>query len=107
VVYLEPYTKSLAIGLHSDSIADNESEEKSKDHVRFVPYQGVSPRLYKAVYQKSGELKDEFGNMIKESEMTKNRVSLWTKSYKDLEKDVIDYIDRQLRKAEETNADEK
>ncbi|MGA7178321.1 MAG: anti-phage dCTP deaminase [Thiobacillaceae bacterium] len=97
VVYLEPYAKSMAIDLHEDSIADNKPEEDSKDKVRFVPYQGVSPRLYKAVYLKTGELKHKkTGDILPESEMRRDTTAIWSKTYKEFEDDVIQFIEKQI-----------
>src|SRR4029079_6585698 len=94
VVYLEPYAKSMAINLHDDSIVDNKSEKESVDKVRFMPYQGVSPRLFKAVYMKTGELKDKkTGKILSEPEMRSDSRALWTKTYKEFEKDVIQFIE--------------
>lgn len=94
VVYLEPYAKSMAIDLHDDSIADNKSEKESVGKVRFIPYQGVSPRLFKAVYMKTSELKHKkTGKMLSEQEIQRDTTAIWTKTYKDFEKDVIQFID--------------
>lgn len=92
VVYLEPYAKSMAIDLHSDSIADNLSPDEAKDHVHFVPYQGVSPSLYRRVYLKSGDLKDGEGKMLPVERSERGLSSLWKKSYTDLEKDVVQFV---------------
>jgi deoxycytidylate deaminase len=84
VVYLEPYSKSMAIDLHDDSIADNLSADESADKVRFEPYQGVSPSLFKSVYLKTGDLKGKDGKMLNEDEIysrAKPRASIWTKTY--------------------------
>lgn len=97
VVYLEPYAKSMAIDLHEDSIADNKSEKESTDKVRFVPYQGVSPNLYKAVYLKVGELKDKkTGVMLPDQEMRRDTTVIWTKTYKEFEEDVIQFIENEI-----------
>lgn len=50
VVFLEPYPKSHAGGLHSDSITFSSSEKKSK--VLFEPFLGISPRRYRDIFQK-------------------------------------------------------
>ena len=103
VVYLEPYAKSMAIDLHDDSIADNKSEKESEGKVRFVPYQGVSPSLYKAVYMKTGELKDKkTGKILSEQEMRRDTTTIWTKTYKEFEQDVIQFIDG-IEKTEATD----
>lgn len=44
VVFVEPYPKSLALKLHSDSISVRDSDES--DHVFFVQYEGVSPKVF-------------------------------------------------------------
>lgn len=44
VVFVEPYPKSLALKLHSDSITVR--DEDQDDHVFFVQYEGVSPKVF-------------------------------------------------------------
>lgn len=95
VVYLEPYSKSLAIDLHQDSIADNLPEEESADRVRFVPYQGVSPRLYEEVFAKRTDLKNSAtGNFefIPENQFKNIERSLWTKTYIEFEEEIEQFI---------------
>lgn len=62
VQFIEPYPKSLAIDLHDDSIAAEASQWKPPSeggrYVRFRPFSGVSPRLYRRVFLKDRELKD-------------------------------------------------
>lgn len=81
VQYIEPYPKSQAIDLHSDSI---ESEKKTswiapskvsgnenppvKKHVLFRPFSGVAPRLYTKVFVKDRELKDKLSGKMQISE---------------------------------------
>ena len=96
VVYLEPYSKSMAIDLHDDSIADNKPVSESQDKVVFVPYQGVSPRLYKSVYLKTGELKDKkTGVMLDHPEDYRESLAIWTKTSKDFEQEIIDMIEKE------------
>ena len=104
VVYLEPYSKSLAIDLHNDSIADNLSDANSKNKVRFEPYQGVSPRLYKLIYTKSGEFKDSDGKLLPHSELINDKSGLWTKSYQEFEDEVIQFIETTIETEDEKNA---
>lgn len=93
VVYLEPYAKSLAIDLHEDSIADNLSSGDSEGRVVFLPYQGVSPRLYNKIFNKTGKLKDKnTGKIIDANNVEHHRSSLLVKNYLDLEKEVIDFL---------------
>jgi len=50
VVFLEPYPKSYAEELHSDSITFNPSERENK--VYFEPFIGISPRRYRDIFEK-------------------------------------------------------
>jgi deoxycytidylate deaminase len=43
VFFLEPYRKSLATKLHSDSITERESDEAK---VRLMPFDGVAPSRF-------------------------------------------------------------
>ncbi len=43
VYYIEPYRKSLATKLHDDAITE---DEETRDKVRILPFDGVSPRRY-------------------------------------------------------------
>lgn len=57
VVFLEPYPKSKAKELHDNEI---EIEGLSKDKVNFVPFLGITPALYRTVFEKSKRKKDGF-----------------------------------------------
>ena len=94
VVYLEPYAKSMAIDLHSDSIADNLPPELAVGRVSFLPYQGVSPHLFRRVYLKTMDLKDGAGTMLPAKRSEYGPSTLWKKAYTDLERDVVQFIDR-------------
>lgn len=63
VQFIEPYPKSLAIDLHDDSIVMESTGWKppsqNGSYVRFRPFSGVSPRLYKRAFVKNRELKDK------------------------------------------------
>lgn len=69
VQFIEPYPKSLAIDLHDDSIVVEASGWKPPSvggtHVRFRPFSGVSPRLYRRVFLKNRELKDKYTGEMK------------------------------------------
>ena len=56
VVFLEPYPKSYARELHSDSIEIEGSDEISK--VKFIPFMGISPLRYRDFFEK-GRRKDK------------------------------------------------
>ena len=70
VQYIEPYPKSKALALHSDSITTDVKEwirpssstrDPSKDDpkVLFRPFVGVAPRLYRRAFIKDRSLKDK------------------------------------------------
>lgn len=46
VVYIEPYAKSSAILLHSDSILVDDHNASPANKVSFVPFLGISPRRF-------------------------------------------------------------
>ncbi len=48
VYYIEPYRKSLAIMLHSDSITEDEADIKK---IRILPFDGISPNRYFEVFK--------------------------------------------------------
>ena len=58
VVYFEPYQKSLAIKLHSDTINDS-SEKQSQNKVDFVAYGGVAPSRYEDFFRITRERKND------------------------------------------------
>jgi deoxycytidylate deaminase len=62
VQFIEPYPKSKALRLHSDSIAIDMTEWKNFQKqgikkVLFHPFSGVAPRLYQRAFFKDRELK--------------------------------------------------
>ncbi|MGQ3354685.1 MAG: anti-phage dCTP deaminase [Phreatobacter sp.] len=64
VVFLEPYPKSHAKNLHSDSIT---FDDVDTDKVLFSPFIGISPRRYRDIFEKR-KRKDKEG-----------RATIWTK----------------------------
>lgn len=62
VVFLEPYPKSYARELHSDSIDIEGGEEVSK--VKFTPFLGISPLRYRDFFEK-GRRKDRNGKITR------------------------------------------
>lgn len=63
VVYIEPYAKSLARVLHSDSI-DIEESCIQGSKVQFEPFVGLAPRRYLDCFE-MGERKDKRGKVVK------------------------------------------
>ena len=63
VYFIEPYTKSLALKLHSDSITEDENEANK---VKLLMYDGVSPNRYIQLFKMDGIVrKDEEGILIR------------------------------------------
>ena len=68
VYYIEPYVKSLATELHSDSIStvaqlpSVSSEKHWPSQMVVVPFTGVGPRMYEDFFAKKTELKREDGS---------------------------------------------
>lgn len=60
VVYIEPYTKSLAMRFYEDQIAIDEPGKRKR--VRFEPFVGVAPRRYAEFFAMQGNRKDRFGH---------------------------------------------
>lgn len=63
VVYVQPYVKSLASELFSDSIIfDN--DEDGEDKVKFVTLKGVTPAGFKRAFSKSERRKNDDGTAV-------------------------------------------
>lgn len=60
IYYIEPYTKSLGITLHNDSLSENENDTEK---VRLLVYDGVAPRRYLEFFLMSHPRKDQNGKM--------------------------------------------
>lgn len=60
VVFIEPYSKSLALDLHNDSI----SETDEPRHVHFQQYEGFSPRTSIRVFSSAGRDRKASGKKI-------------------------------------------
>ena len=67
VQYIEPYPKSLALGLHPDSITIDRKDKKGNawvppskggTKVKFSAFTGVAPRLYRRAFLKDRSLKN-------------------------------------------------
>ena len=63
VQFIEPYPKSKATELHSDSITTESNDwlppSQNGTHVLFRPFVGVSPRLYRRVFLKDRSYKNK------------------------------------------------
>jgi cytidine deaminase len=63
VVYIAPYPKSLAGGLHQDSVAIDPLDDRP-NKVVFEPFVGVAPLAYLPLFQVSGKRKYEDGKAL-------------------------------------------
>lgn len=63
VVFLEPYPKSYARELHSDSIEIEGAEEVSK--VKFTPFLGISPLRYRDFFEKGRRKDRDTGKVVR------------------------------------------
>jgi deoxycytidylate deaminase len=65
VVFLEPYPKSLALDLHTDSIQVESGERGNYQNYPFVSFEhfyGISPRRYRELFER-GRRKDKNGKL--------------------------------------------
>lgn len=65
VYYIEPYRKSLATKLHDDAITENENAVSRM--VRILPYDGVAPSKYYALFHMRPDSRKKDGKMIRVS----------------------------------------
>lgn len=74
VVFVEPYTKSRAERLHSDSIAIAEADPDDKK-VAFDPFVGVAPRRYREIFDASA--REQLGHLGRKD--ATGRKTTWSK----------------------------
>lgn len=63
VVFLEPYPKSYARELHSDSIEIEGDQEAAK--VKFIPFVGISPLRYRDFFEKGRRKDKQTGKIVR------------------------------------------
>lgn len=61
VYYVEPYSKSLALELHSDAIS---LDENATDKVRFLQYEGFTPRTSLRLFSSAGRERKSGGKFV-------------------------------------------
>ena len=67
VVFLEPYPKSLASDLHSDSTeieGGDRGHYKDYPAVKFEHFYGVSPRRYREIFERAGRKNEADGSFV-------------------------------------------
>ena len=71
VVYIEPYVKSLALELHSDSLTDRKEDSIGSNEKQckmlIKAFTGVGPRMFDLHFKKTQELKNADGTYIEPS----------------------------------------
>jgi len=114
VVYIEPYTKSMAIELHGDSIAETSVPGRSatrlpligtsipgptvtpsQGRVIFRLFSGIAPRRYPFLFESLGDLKDKDGKLAARKEQHVDPV--YTKSFLGLEESIAQIVAQQLK----------
>lgn len=89
VVYIEPYPKSHALGLHNDSICDGDEEEGK---VHFEQFVGIGPRRFIDLFSMS------LGSGRKLIRKTDGRLNKWEQSNAELRVPMIplSYLDSEI-----------
>lgn len=101
VVYIEPYPKSMALVLHSDSIEESvlpyssRATREENQKVRFRLFAGVAPRRYADLFEKRTELKEK-GILVKVRK--RHRDPSFNQSFLELEKNIAEQIAKSLEK---------
>jgi len=96
VVYIEPYAKSLAIDLHSDSIC---VEEQSSDKLSISSFEGVAPTRYQSFFLAKGKRKnDSDGEAITSTLIDSEHIdSVLVAKYTDTERKVTEILSESLK----------
>jgi len=105
VFYIEPYEKSLALVLHEDSISFDEEEPADKGteaskarKVRFVHFEGISPRAYIDMFQQHGERKDDDGKYHEGNNDDPKKIPEYLDPYRDFEARAVENFKRRLNR---------
>jgi len=95
VIYIEPYAKSLAIDLHSDSIC---VEENSIEKLRIESFEGVAPTRYQSFFLAKEKRKDDNGAAITNTLKDLDHInSVLVAKYTDTEKKVTEMVAGRLK----------
>jgi deoxycytidylate deaminase len=98
VYFIEPYEKSLAKDLHSDSIAheiDSPASSSTGDssRVAFLHFEGVAPNRFATLFNQTGERKDSAGLAVKRSPLeSSKKAPEYLDNYRQLEAQVIRHL---------------
>lgn len=97
VYYLEPYEKSLAKELHSDSIDLDASDidESGSNKVKFMHFEGVAPRQYLNIFNLDEDRKDANGAAIfKNTIVSDKKVPEYLDNYREYEVKVFQHFNK-------------
>ena len=90
VYYIEPFRKSLAIKLHGNEITEDETKS---NQLRFLIYEGVSPKRYLEFFTMSPGTRKKEGKKISYSPIeSKPKKSLSLQAIPILEKKITEYL---------------
>lgn len=105
VFYIEPYEKSLAKDLHSDSIEFEQDEDclveqnkpisspKEQNKTRFVHFEGVAPRQYLNLFRMNADRKTKEGKVIQiHTTVSDKSITEYLDDYRDFESKVVDHL---------------
>lgn len=96
VIYIEPYTKSLAMELHSDAVLEaTEAARDDSAKVHFRLFNGVAPRRYAALFERRGEAKDGQGVAISVADAL-HKDPIFTRSHIDFETVIADRVAQEV-----------
>jgi cytidine deaminase len=93
VVYIEPYPKSMAIDLYSESIHADRGGGSDEGAVVFEPFVGVSPRRYMDFFE-MGKRKDLRGHTLEWNEADSSPRVRQFATYRDLEAVHFDFLNQ-------------
>lgn len=65
VYYIEPYPKSRVIELYSDSIAVESKKTCNNEYVNFLPFEGISPKMYMKIFMAGQKREKSFGKIAR------------------------------------------
>jgi len=96
VVFIEPYEKSLALNLHGDDISyDPDESDTGRNKVKFMHFEGVSPKQYISFFGLRGDRKDENGEVIKNTIIPAHKVSQeYLDNYREFEIKVLSNLNK-------------
>jgi hypothetical protein len=101
VVYIEPYTKSLAVELHPDAIREilAPSSAPPENIVQFRLFSGIAPRRFAALFESRGDWKDESGG-VKRRNAGEHVDPILKRSFMDLEQKLAETIQSELERGD-------